>query len=636
MEELNPFYLGNASQDIDPTSTIIINEEQDKKSIYVLAQKYIKELEKKKKTPNYIKDVLDAIKSIEYYCDPLGDYHGVVNINGVVHIFNIDSEKFLNYLNKIVCDRYGIALDQKKIKTCLGIAWFDIANLAKPAKFIRRIAHTDSALYINRGLKLPAFLKVDFTTGEREYVSAAPFIPKIKAMDDTALDYKQSDGTYLKKFFEILEIHDNLDQLLIITYATSKMFPDRRGVLLHIIGKEGAGKTTLAWAIKNLVDPGDVDTLPAKKDELVQLFDHNAVPVLDNLGTLTKEFSNTICAMVTGVTYRKRAHFTNDEDFIYQVINNGILASIELPILAKDLISRTFFIKKEPFKNNRYTQDDLIRDDIIKILPFCFDEIINLTIIIKKELIGYKIYGNNRNMDFIAIGKIVSKILYGDESIFDKVVERNNGYAINENIRASHEAAAIIEFMADKQEYVNTPTKTIADLDVFGCVDNAYTRSSVHFTRRLNLAKDLLRAKGITFIDSNTNGKHGHIIKFVNHHFIEPNGEVLDAPTPELAHETALYEDKTYPTPGPDHGPEPEMVDHHVAKAAAIRLMNELLGPKPDPAVEEEETHDDETYFDTEAEEDEEEQDFDEFIESLNVRKPDPDAEFDPYTGEWK
>jgi len=609
MSTPNPFALANTPQDIEQINTIIINEEQASKSIQALAMKYIKDQEKKKKTPNYVKDVLDAIKGIEYYCDPLGDYHGVVNINDAVHIFNINSEKFISYLNKIVCDKYGTVLDQKKVRTCLGIALFDIMNLAKPAKFIRRIAHTDSALYINRGLRLPAFIKVDFTTGEREYVSAAPFIPKIKVMEDTALDYKKSDGTYLKKFFEILKIHDYRDQLLILTYATSKMFPDRRGVLLHIIGEPGAGKSTLAWAIKNLVDPGDVDTIPAKKDELVQFFDHNAVPVLDNLGTITKEFSNTLCAIVTGATYRKRAHFTNDEDFIYQVINNGILASIELPILAKDLISRTFYFKKEAFKNNESAQDKCVRDDITKILPYCLDEIINLTLAVKKELTGYKVYGSNRNMDFIAIGKIVSKILYGDESHFDKVVERNKSYGISESIRASHEAAAVIEFMADKQKYESTPTKMIAELDAFGCTDNEYTRYPVHFTRRLNLATDLLRAKGITFISSNTKVKDGHIIKFVNHNYSENNGEVLDDPMPE-----------------------PEIVIPDETQVAALKLMNELLGPKPDPAVEEELSE-----GETEENDDEEiEMSFAEYLEHLNERKPDTDAEYDPYTGELR
>ena len=518
--------LMNSPDSENKTEHIVINEELSYKSLLEFAQKQIKEQEKKKKIPNYIQEVVETIKKVEYLCDPLGEYHAVISVEDVTHVVGIGSEKFMSYLNRKIYDNHKLTLDPKRVKTCLGIALFDIMGLAKPAKFIQRVAHTDDALYINRGLELPSFIKVDFDTGQREYVSNAPFIPKIKPMETTALDFQKSDGTRFNEFFELMQIDDKLDKLLILSYLTSKMFPDQRGVLLHILGEQGSGKSTLAWAIKNLFDPGNVDTPSEKKDELVQLFDHNALPVLDNLERLSKEFSNTICAMVTGTAYRKRVHYTNDSDFVFNVMNNAILTSIKLPILAKDLISRTFYLKKNKFKKDGYTQDERIRDKILKLQPYCFDELLNLTLEVRKKLIGYEIYGDNRNMDFIAIGRIVSHMVSGDEYIFDEVVQRNDGYITNEALDCSPEALAIIEFMEDKEKYVNTPTNIITDLDLFGCKSNDYHRFPVHFVRRLNHVRDLLRQKGIEVVGGRTHGDHGTIYTFINHNYVQTDDDI--------------------------------------------------------------------------------------------------------------
>ena len=515
----HPFF--NEPKDDTSIVPIIIHEQTDPKSIEALAQKNLNN-NGKKKEPNYIKEVMEVLQSIEYLCDPLGFHHAIISTNGVVEYLSIDSSHFNGYINKLVYEKHGIALDPRRIKTCLAIAYFDISKKAKPAPFILRFAQTDSTIYINQGLKQPSFIKVDCTTGKREYVASIPYISKIKPVQGSLLDFKKSDGTSFEQFFSLMVIDDKLDKLLIVAYLVSKMFPERKGILFHILGGAGFGKSSLAWGMKSIVDPGDVEIISEKKDELVQLFDHNSLPVLDNLGRLSADFSNTICALVTGSSYKKRVQYTNDDDFTYKVLNNCILTSTELPNAATDLLSRVFFLVKKPFKAKGYTMDSDIRESIIKLQPCIFDELIDIAVEVKKALVGYKIYGDNRNMDFIAIGKLTGKLLFGDEALFDAVVTRNNGYRLNKMIDASAEASAIIEFMADKQTYTSTPTKLIADLDTFGCNSSNYHRFPVHFIRRLNQARDVLHEKGIEMNGGNIHGDHGTIYTFINHNFVEP------------------------------------------------------------------------------------------------------------------
>jgi hypothetical protein len=428
----------------------------------------------------------------------------------------------------MIFDKYETPFDQKAVRFCIGISRYDIEQKAKDASFINRIGATDTALYINRGTKLPSFIKIDYESGAYEYTSTSPFIIKLEPHPIRELDIKKSPGGVFIEYFKLMRIDDTFDQILILTFLLSKFFPERQSAILHIIGSKNTGKTTFAWSIRQILDPEEVGVIPSKKDELVQLFDHSAIPVLDNLGNITKEFSNTLCQMVTGSSLLKRTIYSNDKDFIFRVMNSPIFTSLELPNLAADLISRTFFIMKKEFAHNDIRSDKVIRNKAKEMQPFLLDELVYLYLQARKLLPNYDdTEGNERNMDFFILGKIVCSVVYQNESLMDEIVTRNNLYKTNAILSTSHEAAAVIEFMADKPEYVGTPTKLIAELDAFGCSHNQYNRYAVHFSRNLRMSQDILNEKGIEFVDNNTHGKDGRVLILINHNFVESNGEVL-------------------------------------------------------------------------------------------------------------
>jgi ABC-type oligopeptide transport system ATPase subunit len=535
-------HLINSPEGENVPENIVLNEEQAKNSIYTLFQKSQKEQEKKKKAPNHAEEVIGIIRSLEFYCDPLGYYHALIANDENKEVVNIDSDKFGFWLSRLIYDKHKILMEPKKVRLCIGIALPEIAEKAKDTKYINRIAHTENALYINRGLKKPSFIKVDYDTGQRELVAISPFVPKLTPLPDRGLDIQKSTGGCFKEYFELMRVDTVYDRILCLTYLISKFFPERRGAFLHLIGEPGCGKTTLSWTLKNILDPDDVGMIPLKKDELIQFFDHSAIPVLDNLGTISKEFSNTLCSILTGATLLKREHFTNDKDFIYNVMNSGILTSIKIPSTASDLISRTYFIKKHNFSDNEMESDYEVRQKFKMLRPYLLDELIDIFLEVRKLLPGCKIKGNDRNMDFKIIGRIVSSLIADDEYLFDEIERQNKLIKLNLLIGNSPEAMAITEFMADKKKHVTTPTNMIAALNSFGCKENNYHRSPVHFARRLNLVRDLLREKGIEVVGGNSHSDHGNIYTFINHNYVESDDELSSdlAESPDIDTESEL------------------------------------------------------------------------------------------------
>jgi len=182
--------------------------------------------------------------------------------------------------------------------------------------------------------------------------------PHQKTQDDPA-----ETETDIQELIDLFGIKEG-DQLLLKTLIISYFVPNVPRPILVIHGEQGSAKTTLIQAIREIIDPSQVEVLnlPKSAEEMpLQLIQHYFLP-FDNVGYINDDQSNILCQAVTGTGYTKRELYTDSNMKIYHykraISINGINAVPGRP----DLLDRCIIFELHRIGNTkRKTQAETIK-----------------------------------------------------------------------------------------------------------------------------------------------------------------------------------------------------------------------------------------------------------------------------------
>src|SRR5262249_42271885 len=97
-----------------------------------------------------------------------------------------------------------------------------------------------------------------------------------------------------------------------------------------LCGPPGSAKTTTTKEMRALTDPDEADSFMSTVRDLMHSKSH--IKAIENVSELTKEWSNALCAINTGMSYSERKYWTQGKQFIAKlqcpIIINGIPTDI--------------------------------------------------------------------------------------------------------------------------------------------------------------------------------------------------------------------------------------------------------------------------------------------------------------------
>lgn len=143
---------------------------------------------------------------------------------------------------------------------------------------------------------------------------------------------------------------DDADWLLIKIFMLAAFNTPSTFPVLFITGYQGTGKTTAAWAIKNILDP-TTQGVRASVERIEDLFiaaRHEHVLVFDNVSHISDTISDAFCTIVDGITFTRRTLYTNFEESMLYSHNPIVITAIEECITRPDLLDRTFIVETRP------------------------------------------------------------------------------------------------------------------------------------------------------------------------------------------------------------------------------------------------------------------------------------------------
>src|SRR6266487_5715087 len=202
---------------------------------------------------------------------------------------------------------------------------------------------------------------------------------------------------YAQHFGTEASLDEDTKVLLAKVDICVKFIPEISKFVNDIIGSEGSMKTTFLESVKGLVDPipgGKLSSPRLPRKEIEHIFAHSYFVCFDNVGELSYDLSNFICAAATGTSVQFRKLYTS-QGIIQLVIKCCVaFTSINRAFIQADAVRRLLNYQFLALDDDRsiYVDEEEIRykfeREIKPKLLACVFSIVSKGILIKPRLKG--------------------------------------------------------------------------------------------------------------------------------------------------------------------------------------------------------------------------------------------------------
>ena len=458
-----------------------------------------KEEEAKEEKPSQA-DILIYIAITEAFLfhDETKDGFVALPINGHRETWPLQSKFFKQWLVKSYYEQTGKSPNNEAIRQALNVIEAKAVFDGPEIRLNLRVAEHDGALWYD--LANDAWQVIKITPDAWQVVDNPPIL--FRRYKNTAPQVLPRRGGKLDLLKKYVNLKDESDRQLLFAQITHAFIPNVSHGIPNFHGDKGSAKTMSQRAIRKLIDPAhrDTMTLPNDKNELALMLMTNYAPCFDNLDNLSPWQSDMLWQAATGGGISKRELYTNMEEVILSFLRCPMLNGINLVAGRDDLLDRSVLFRLERIdKEGRKTEAEFWQElevDRPYILGTIFD-------VLAKALRIYpnvKLPALPRVADFATWGYAAMEAVGGMGEAFLKAYHKNISGAVEESVIGDITGSAIVEFIADKNEWQGTATellKTLNDLPSVNEKDRAWPKRPNTLARRLNRIKSALADYGI-------------------------------------------------------------------------------------------------------------------------------------------
>lgn len=185
---------------------------------------------------------------------------------------------------------------------------------------------------------------------------------------------RKCDRRELRAFCEFFHLHSFEDEVLLSGFIGASMIAHIPHAFLIARGPEGSAKTTLEVALKQIIDPTVPMTLTMNSDEeeLVMAIAHHYFVAFDNVSPISKKQewkTDLFSRSATGAGYMKRAHYTNDEGFVYEFKRVLAFNGLNLPSNQGDFLQRCLVVNMDEIEESERLPDETVREFLEHMIP---------------------------------------------------------------------------------------------------------------------------------------------------------------------------------------------------------------------------------------------------------------------------
>jgi hypothetical protein len=152
-------------------------------------------------------------------------------------------------------------------------------------------------------------------------------------------------GADLSGLWKLLNVGKS-DRPLVTAYLVAALKPSGPYPALALTGEQGSAKTTMARAVRAVIDPSTALVRSAPKDarDLMIAATSSWMPCFDNISSISPDLSDALCILSTGGGFATRTLYVDDEETILSAQRPVVMTGISDVVNRSDLLDRTIIL----------------------------------------------------------------------------------------------------------------------------------------------------------------------------------------------------------------------------------------------------------------------------------------------------
>jgi len=278
---------------------------------------------------------------------------------------------------------------------------------------------------------------------------------------------KPQESEEIDLILNYVNLKSDEDKLLFKVYLITGFIPGFPHPLLILHGPQGSGKTTPLRVLKELIDPSQIQGLPApsKPDEFVHVASRHYFLFFDNLSSMPGWLSDTLARASSGDGFSKRALYTNDDDVVYTFQRVVAINGINQVVNRSDLLDRAIILNLERIPDDKRAEEAEFWEAFNHAKPAILGAIFTVISKALKLQPTIQLSSHPRMADFHRWGCAITEAMGQPTERFIKAYKANIDTQHDEAIEASPVAQAIIGFMEALESWEGTATQLLIDLN---------------------------------------------------------------------------------------------------------------------------------------------------------------------------
>lgn len=448
--------------------------------------------------------LVEETTDIELFHDHLNRFYAVIPMNGHKEIWDMDTDVFKLFLQKIYRDNEHKIINKENLTQAINIlsskALFDNK---KEISLNTRIARDETEHAIWYDLTNSDWQTVKITENGWTIENNPPIL--FKRFNHQKPQLLPCESGDIRRILKYVNVQDY--QTLFLTWIVCSFIPEIQHPMIILHGEKGAAKTTASKFLKNLIDPSGLDTLMLSKkvdDLIINLEKHWFLP-FDNISSISTEISDILCQAITGSGIQKRKLYTDAEDYICIFQRCMLMNGINNMATRPDLLDRSILIELTRISESDRKEFAVMMKDFMDDLPSILGGVFNLLSSAIKLYPSVHLDSLPRMADFARWGFAVAEAMGGFGQKFLNEYKENQGIQNKEALNTDLVAVLLVSFMENQYEWEGKVSELYLSLKNFAlqtgintnCKD--FPKQPNILSRKLNELRSNLQFAGITF-----------------------------------------------------------------------------------------------------------------------------------------
>lgn len=462
-------------------------------------------------------EIIDQImQDVDLYVDWYDSsivYVEFTKLNGQPWLCNMDGETFKGYLRLKYCELADTD-DELNVASVLR-RLHDIVRQNDDYKRIKvryRVAgNLSTGMEYFLADKKRQVVQVDVHGVRTTSKKKQKFISRVGTLQQVA----PADGE--RDIFSLLQPYVNLsgDSFKLFVIWLVQAFCDQTHYCLFISAERGSGKSVLTYIVGELLDPSPAvkGLMPNSLDDLETLLSNQYLCSFDNIGLISKDYSDTFCVAVTGGTVTRRKKFF-DSDMVYLPIHNVVvLNGIGISPCEPDLAERSLFFSLKKLCLSELKSQTKLEDEFTADKPYILYEIFSTLSRAMQIFHGLTPKSPPRMVDAYTEMLAIALALGIEEDDFARIVAENT--AAMDKARA---VDPLIEAVGEVMDFHGKRKLEGTSTEIFNLVKSTYSGSKgllpktvSTFGKKLSQLEAPLKAAGFRILLDDTGARQNKI-----------------------------------------------------------------------------------------------------------------------------